>query len=162
MTATTSTLPLWPLLILALLIALGVRQSRDRLVQPKTLVRLAVVMLALSLYGVASAFGAQALPLLAWAAGLSAVLVLGRRALAPRILAREGAAVRLQGSCLPLALMLGIFADKFVLGFATGVGSPVVHEAWFVAVASLSFGLFSGAFAARAAAVQRVVSAAAA
>ena len=61
-----------------------------------------------------------------------------------------------------LALMLGIFADKFVLGVAAGVGSPVVHEAWFVAAASLSLGLFSGAFAARAAAVRRAVSAAAA
>ncbi|WP_338139993.1 DUF6622 family protein [Roseateles puraquae] len=162
MTSTAAAFPLWPLLILALLIALGWRQSRDRLVQPKTLVRLAVIMLALSLYGVASAFGVQALPLLAWAAGLSAVLTLGRHALAPRILAREGMAVRLQGSWLPLALMLGIFADKFVLGVAAGVGSPVVHEAWFVAAASLSFGLFSGAFAARAAAVRRAVSAAAA
>lgn len=157
----TSTLPLWPLLILAALIALGVRQSRDRLVQPQTLVRLAAVMLALSLYGVASAFGAHALPLLAWAAGLSAVLVLGRGVLAPRVLAREGAAVRLQGSWLPLALMLGIFVAKFVLGFAAGVGSPVVHQAWFVAAASLTFGLLSGAFAARASAVRRMSNAAA-
>lgn len=158
----TSTLPLWPLLILALLIALGVRQSRDRLVRPQTLARLAAAMLALSLYGVASAFGAHALPLLAWAVGLTAVLVLGQRVLAPRLLAREGAAVRLQGSWLPLALMLGIFAAKFVLGFAAGVGSPVVHEAWFVAAASLTFGLLSGAFAARATAVHRLASVAAA
>ncbi|MCH8857267.1 MAG: hypothetical protein IIA03_13725 [Proteobacteria bacterium] len=159
MTSTAAAFPLWPLLILALLIALGWRQSRDRLVQPKTLVRLAVIMLALSLYGVASAFGVQALPLLAWAAGMCAVLTLGRHALAPRILAREGMAVRLQGSWLPLALMLGIFGAKFALGVATGLHAPVVQAAWFAALASTVFGLFSGAFAVRALAVYRFMQA---
>ncbi|HEY8879374.1 MAG TPA: DUF6622 family protein [Roseateles sp.] len=156
----TAHLPVWPFAILAVLLALGYRQSRDRLVQPLTLVKLAIGMLALSLYGVTAAFGAQLLPVLAWAAGFAAALLLADVAFAPRGLAREGAAVRVPGSWLPLGLMLGIFAAKFGLGFASGVGAPVLGQAWFIAAMSAAFGLFSGAFAARAAAVQRFVRAA--
>ena len=65
--------------------------------------------------------------------------------------------MRLPGSWLPLALMVGIFVAKFALGFATGADAPVVHEAWFIAVVSAVLGMFSGAFAARAVAVQRFV-----
>jgi len=153
----TASLPVWPLAILAGLVVLGFRQSRDRVVQPGTLAKVALAMLALSLYGVTSAFGLGALPVLAWGAGFAAALVLGAPVLAPRGLAREGAAVRVPGSWLPMGLMVGIFAAKFVLGFATGVDAPVLHEAWFVAALSAVLGLFSGAFAARAAAVHRFV-----
>lgn len=153
-------LPAWPFAILAVLIALGYRQSRDRVVQPATLVKLAVGMLALSLYGVTAAFGAHLVPVLAWAAGFAASVLLGDAAFAPRGLAREGVAVRVRGSWLPLGLMLGIFAAKFALGFATGVGAPVLEQVWFIAAMSAVFGLFSGAFAARAVAVQRFIRAA--
>lgn len=151
----TASLPLWPFAILAGLVALGVRQSRDRVVRPAALAGLAAAMLALSLYGVTAAFGAHALPLLAWAAGLVAVMALGGCRLAPRGMRHEGDAVRLRGSWLPLALMLGIFTAKFALGFATGVAAAVLQQAWFIATLSLAFGLFSGAFVARAVAVQR-------
>jgi hypothetical protein len=153
-------LPVWPFAILAVLIALGYRQSRDRVVRPGTLVKVAAAMLAFSLYGVAAAFGAHLVPVLAWAAGFAAAVLLGDALFAPRGLAREGSAVRVPGSWLPLGLMLGIFTAKFALGFATGVGSPVIGQAWFMAAASAVFGLLTGAFAARAVAVHRFVRAA--
>jgi len=117
-------------------------------------------MLGLSLYGVMSAFGASLTPVLAWAAGFAAAVLLGGPVFAPRGLAQEGNAVRMPGSWLPLWLMVGIFSAKFALGFATGVGAHVVHEAWFIAAVSAALGLFSGAFAARATAVHRFVRAA--
>jgi hypothetical protein len=150
-----TSLPLWPIAVLALLLALGYRQSRTRSVRPQTLRRVALAMLALSLYGVTTAFGASAGPVLAWAVGFAAAVMPGRPLFAPRGLAHDGAAVRLPGSWLPMALMLGIFVTKFVLGFATGVGAPVVHEAWFIGVVSAALGVFSGAFAARAVTVHR-------
>ena len=153
----THTLPLWPFAILAGLVALGYRQSQERIVKPATLARVAAVMLSLSLYGVMASFGASPLPVLAWAVGFGGALLLGGALFAPRQLAREGSAVRLPGSWLPLGLMLGIFMAKFALGFATGIGAPFVHQAWFVALMSAAFGLFSGAFAARAMAVHRFV-----
>ena len=155
----TASLPLWPFALLAGLLLLGLRQSVDRVVEPGALVRVAVAMAAFSLYGVTTAFGAAPLPVLAWAVGLVAALVLGASRLAPRGLASVGDAVRLPGSWLPLALMLGIFGAKFALGVATGLHTPVVQAAWFAALASTVFGLFSGAFAVRALAVYRFMQA---
>ncbi|MCE4556222.1 DUF6622 family protein [Roseateles cellulosilyticus] len=148
-------MPLWPFAILAILMLVGWRQSRDRVVRPSTLVKVALGMLALSLYGVLTAFGANLVPLLAWAAGFAACVKLGGQLLAPRGLSHEGAAVRVPGSWWPMGLMMGIFIAKFALGFATGVDAHVVHETWFIAAMSLLFGLLSGAFSARAKAVQR-------
>lgn len=156
----TASLPLWPFALLAGLVLLGIRQSADRVVEPGAMVRMAVAMMGFSLYGVTAAFGAGPVPVLAWAVGFVAALALGAPVLAPRGLVREGHAVRVPGSWLPLALMVGIFAAKFALGFATGVHAPVVQQAWFMALASTVFGLFSGAFAARAMAVHRFVQAA--
>lgn len=153
----TASLPHWPLFILAGLLALGIRQSRDRVVRPATLVGLALAMLALSLYGVTATFGAEALPVLAWSAGLAAVLMLGGRALTPQGLARVGDAVHLPGSWVPLGLMMGIFSARFGLGFAAGVHAQVVQEPVFIALMSLGLGLLSGGFAARAMAVQRAM-----
>lgn len=152
-----TSLPLWPFAILAVLLVLGYRQSRDRVVQPGTLAKVALGMLVLSLYGVTAAFGPHLVPVLAWATGFAASVFVAGPVFAPRGLAREGRAVRVPGSWLPLGLMVGIFAAKFVLGYATGVDANVVHEAWFIAAASALFGLLSGAFAARATAVHRFV-----
>ena len=153
----TASLPVWPFVILAGLVLLGYRQSRDRVVQPGTLAKVALAMLALSLYGVTTAFGAHMIPVLAWAVAFVVAVFLGGPLLAPRGLAKEGAAVRMPGSWVPLGLMLGIFMTKFGLGFATGMGAHVLQEAWFGAAVSAALGLFSGAFAARAAAVHRFV-----
>lgn len=153
-----ASLPLWPFFLLAGLVMLGYRQSRDRIVKPGTLATVALAMLALSLYGVTAAFGAHIVPVLAWAAGFAAVVCFGGPLVAPRGLARQGAEVRVPGSWLPLGLMLGIFMTKFALGFATGVGAHVLQEAWFAAAMSAVLGLFSGGFAARAAAVHRFAS----
>lgn len=150
-----NTLPLWPFALLATLVALGYRQSRERLVRPRTLARLAAAMLALSLYGVMSTFGASLVPVLAWAAGFAASVRLGGPVFAPRGLAREGEAVRMPGSWVPMGLMLGIFVARFALGFATGTRAAVMDEPWFVATACAVLGLLSGGFAARAAAVRR-------
>ncbi|MBV8033544.1 DUF6622 family protein [Roseateles sp.] len=151
----TQSLPLWPFAILAALLVLGYRQSRERVVQPGTLAKVALAMLALSLYGVTAAFGAHLVPVLAWAAGFATAAFVAGPVFAPQGLAREGSAVRVPGSWLPLGLMVSIFAARFVLGYATGVDAHMVHEAWFIAVASAVFGLLSGAFAARATAVHR-------
>lgn len=153
----TAALPVWPFAILAALVALGHRQSRDRIVRPGTLAKVAAVMLAVSLYGVIAAFGAGLLPVLAWAAGFAASMLLGDRVLSPRGLAVAGDAVRVPGSWLPMGLMLGIFSAKFALGFAAGMQAAALHDAWFIATMSTVFGLLSGAFAARAAAVYRFV-----
>ena len=150
--------PVWAFAILFALLVLGQRQSRTRRVAPGSVAILASAMFCLSLYGVVAAFGAQpAAPaaLAAWALGIAGTVAFGTRLLGPHGLAREGDAVRIPGSWWPMGLMMGIFAAKFALGFASAVGAPVVTQAWFTVAASLVFGLLSGGFVARALVVHR-------
>ena len=154
---TAAHLPVWPLAILFLLLSLGHRLSRTRMVRPRTTTHVALALLVFSLHGVVAGFGAQALPLLAWAGGMAGALLLGGPLFTPRGLLRQGDAVLVPGSWLPLGLLLGIFATKFALGWAHAVGSPLVHQAWVIACAAALLGLISGAFATRAWAVRRVV-----
>lgn len=152
--------PPWvPVLLLALLYV-GHRQSITRVVDPRVLLAVALGMLGLSLYGVASAFGASAGVLLLWAAGYLGAAAGGARRMAAGGLARVGRLVRVPGSWWPMALMLGIFAAKFALGFAAGVRSPLLHSDAFIAAMSLTLGALSGGFGARAVAVHRFAAAA--
>lgn len=144
-------IPVWVFFIFAALVFVGYRQSRTREVGVGMVAVLALSMFGLSLYGVIAAFGAYALALGAWALGLASSVALGRGVFGPRgLVALAASQVRVPGSWLPLALMMGIFAAKFVLGFATGIGSPMVTQPWFMVCASGVFGLLSGAFTARA------------
>lgn len=148
-----SKIPLWVFGVLLLLVFLGYRQSRDRLVTPLTMGAIALAMLGLSLYGVVAAFGLNVLPLLAWAVGVTTVVGVGRSVLRPRGMQAMQGAILVPGSWVPAGLMLGIFMAKFFLGFATGFGLAIVRQPGFMLTASLVFGAFSGAFAARALAV---------
>ncbi|MDZ7812266.1 MAG: DUF6622 family protein [Ideonella sp.] len=150
-----SHIPVWVFAILLGLIAIGLRQTRTRVVKPAVLLSVASGLLVYSAWGVASAFGVQPAPLLAWAVGLSAALGLLVRWVAPQGLVRQGRAVQVPGSWLPMALLLSIFLAKFVLGMANGLGASFVQATWFVVLASAVFGLLSGSFAARAWAVHR-------
>jgi hypothetical protein len=140
--------------------SLGYRLSRTRLVKPGTVALIAFAMLLYSLYGVTSTFGVDALALAAWAGGIAAAIVGGAQAIGARGLSREGERVRVAGSWWPMLLLMTIFAVKFALGMARGVGSPIVDAAWCVGAASAVFGLISGSFAAQALAVHRFADAA--
>lgn len=155
-----SHIPVWVFFILFGLMALGYRLSRTRVVRPGSVAMIAFAMLSFSLYGVTSAFGVEALPLAAWAGGIAAAIVLGSPSIGTRGLSREGERVRVAGSWWPMLLLMAIFAVKFALGMARGMGSPVVEAAWCIGAASAILGLLSGAFAARALAVHRVADAA--
>ena len=67
-----------------------------------------------------------------------------------------GGVVRVPGSWVPLALLMGIFAVKFALGVAAGIRSPLLDDPAVVAAASASLGLLGGGFGARAMAVHGV------
>jgi len=153
-----SQIPLWPFAILALLLALGLWQRRTREVSWSAPVAVAAAFLALSFYGVASAFGVSLFPLLAWAAGLVLAVTLGSQVFAPRGLrpTAHPNRVLVPGSWLPLGLMLSIFAVKFLVGFVAGAGLTVGTSAWFAPAVSLALGVLSGGFVVRALAVLRV------
>ncbi|MBT9488057.1 MAG: hypothetical protein IV093_11165 [Rubrivivax sp.] len=152
-------IPVWVPLVLLLLLVLGQRQSRTRDVRPGLVTGIALAMFAFSLFGVVSAFGAAPAVLLLWAAAYASSVFWGARRVSSRGMALVGAAVRVPGSWVPLALMLGIFGAKFLLGFAAGVHAGFLHELWFVAAMSAVLGLLSGGFGARAVAVRRFAAA---
>ena len=153
-------IPAWVPAVLLLLLFLGYRQSTTRDVRPAALVSVAAVMFFFSLYGVIKAFGGDAVAIALWATGYAAVMAFGGKLFSSARMAAVGARVRVPGSWIPLGLFMGTFFAKFVLGFATGVHSPLVQSVWFMDAMSLAFGALSGGFGARALAVQRVAKAA--
>ena len=143
--------PRWVWLLLAVLIAAGVAQAQPRRVSPTRLVVLPALLATLSLLGVALGFvGAAALA--GWALGLAAATSIGLALGAPAAARWHAAGRRLDvpGSWLPLALMLGIFATKFVVGVLVALTPALRHEAAFAGAVGLAYGAFSGLFLGRA------------
>lgn len=144
--------PLWVFALFAALVALGVLQSRTREVGRMRVLLLPAVFLPLSLWGVWNAFGAQALAFAAWLAGLGAALLLHRLGRPPRPAAYSAATGRYQveGSWIPLALMMVIFFARYAIAVATAIRPELSANPAFFAAAGFAYGLFSGTFLARA------------
>jgi hypothetical protein len=133
------------------LVWLGIRQMGSGQVGALRVSLVALSMGALSLAGMISAFDGTAAHLLAWAvaAALVAFIVL-RRPLPSGT--RYDAATRsfhVVGSALPLALMMGIFFTKYVVGVLQVMQPQLVHQAAFATAICALYGAFAGAFAAR-------------
>lgn len=153
-----SHLPVWPFAVLLVLIALGIWQSRSRVVSPIAPAVLAVAFLLYSIYGVVSSFGATLSALGPWVAAVLLSVVAGRPAFGPPAVTRlpETRKIQLPGSWLPLALMMGIFVVKFIVGFVEGARLPGGQQAWFAPAASFLLGALSGGFASRAVTIRRL------
>ena len=154
--AVLSHTPRWVFAVLIALLALGYQQSRDRTVSRTRLLLFPAAMLALSLAGVTSSFGGTWLALLAWALGLAMAALPG---LQPSIRAapppRSSEPVFVPGSWWPLVLMLAIFGLRYVAGYAQARQLDMTLQPWFIGAISLSLGLLSGVFVARAGAALR-------
>ena len=143
--------PRWVWLLLAVLIAAGVAQSRARRLTLVRLTALPAAFVKLSLFGVVSGFAGTA-AVAGWAVGLAAATALAFALGAPPA-ARWHAAERhfdVPGSWLPLALMLGVFATKYVVGVLVALTPPLRHDAAFASAAGVAYGAFSGCFLGRA------------
>lgn len=153
--------PVWVWGLLAALLALGLSQTRSRSVSRVRMALMPLAMTGLSLWGTVSAFGQSPLfgyVLLAWAAG--AALMLG---LTAPLAAPEGAyydaarrSFKLPGSWLPLALILGIFLTKYVVGVELSMQPALARDGAYSLIAGGLYGLFSGTFAGRAARLWRL------
>ena len=143
--------PLRIWILLAGLVVLGVWQARPRTIAPARAAVLPAALLVLSLAGVVSTFGASAPALAAWAAGIAAALAIGPRVLPPvdATWSATHGAIRVAGSWLPLALILGLFATKYVAGVSLALHPDLAAQARFAILCGLAYGLFSGVFAAR-------------
>ena len=146
--------PAWVFAVFAILLVVGLRQTRPNRMRLVRVLGVALVMTALSLWGIAGLAHTPAgnAVWLAWAlAWVGSALLVGGRLIHPA--ARYDAqrqSFALPGSWWPLALMMGIFGAKYLLGVATAM-----HAAWLqspLAVLTLAgfLGAASGVFMARA------------
>lgn len=150
-------IPVWVPVVFLPLLVIGYRQSVTRTVRPGVLVGVALVLLAISFYGVIAAFGPVLLAGGLWTLGYAASVAVGSSLIRSERMALVDSAVSVPGSWVPLVLMMGIFSAKFALGVAAGVKAPLMHSPAFVAGMSGLLGALSGGFGARAVAVYRFV-----
>lgn len=144
--------PVWVWGLLAMLVALGLWQTRPREMSLTRVTVLPLVLTALSLGGVLSAFGHLPVAFAAWAAGIAAALGLARRAVAVRgaSWSPSRALLHVPGSWLPLVLIVSLFALKYGAGVSLSLAPALASDTSFAGVCSLAYGTFSGLFLARA------------
>ena len=149
--------PIWVWGLFALLLWLGLKQAKPRSVGLRRITIMPIAMMGLSLYGTVSAFGATPTLLLVWFASAAALVALVlRQPLPANTRYDSGTRVfQVQGSWVPLALMMGIFATKYFVGVASAMHPELTRDSAFALGFSALYGAFSGVFAARAACLWR-------
>ena len=144
--------PRWVFAVFALLLWLGGRQMVAGRLSLTRVAVIPVAMAGLSVYGVFSAFGDSPMALAGWAAAavVAVVLVLQRALPASTRFDADTRTFHVAGSAVPLALMMGIFCTKYVVGVALAMHPELRHQAVFALAIPTLYGAFSGIFAARA------------
>ncbi|MGE4239197.1 DUF6622 family protein [Ramlibacter sp.] len=146
--------PVWVWGLLAGLLALGASQLRDRTASLMRVSLLPLGMTVFSAWGTLSALGASphlANVLAAWllAAAMAFSLLVPGRAAAQFDAARR--TYRLQGSVVPLLLIVGIFMTKYAVGVELAMAPQRVQETQFALGIAALYGAFTGIFVGRAA-----------
>jgi hypothetical protein len=144
--------PLWVFALFALLVALGLQQSRPREIGRTRVAVLPAIFLPLSLLGVWNAFGAEALAFAGWLAGVGAALLANRYAGLPRKVSYAGETrrFRLEGSWVPLGMMMAIFFLRYAIAVSIAMRPALTAAPAFIAAVGFAYGLISGSFLARA------------
>lgn len=143
--------PAWVWLVLAGLVMLGLLQARDHVVPRVRVVLQPVALGALSLWGVAGAFGLHAMvegPWLAgWLLGLSATRVFH---LPRQVQALPGGRFAIGGSWIPLAMLMAVFFMRYAVNVSIAIAPALKADAGFAAAVALLYGLPAGLIAGRA------------
>jgi hypothetical protein len=152
--------PIWVWGLLAALLWLGIRQMFPRSVGTRQVLLLPLGMAVFSAYGLASAFGGSAGVVTTWLLTAVAVAVASLlwRPLAPTSIRYDAAQGRLHlpGSAMPLALILGIFLTKYIVGVELALQPALAHDTGVALQVAVLYGVFNGVFAARAARLWRL------
>lgn len=156
--------PYWVWGLLAALVWLGASQLVDRTARLVRVVIMPVAMTGFSLYGLASAFGGAghtSATVGAWmaAAAAAASLALWFQPTAPAGTRYDSASrcFELPGSAMPLALIMGIFLTKYLVGVELAMQPALARDASFALQIATLYGVFNGLFAARSLRLWRLV-----
>lgn len=147
--------PVWVWAILATLVALGVRQLRERTVKRYTVLIAPAVFMVIGIIG----GGRGGLGFAVWAIAFLVVAAFTHFVLRPTSGARyeaDGDRIVTPGSVIPMLLMLSIFVLNYAINVALAIHPEHRAElAWQIGPA-LIMGVLSGAFAGRAATLFRM------
>jgi hypothetical protein len=143
--------PPWVFFLFFVLLAVGYYQSKDRIVGRGKVAILPIIMIALSFYGVLSAFGAAPVGFFSWVIGVGIAVWLGVTLCTAHgvIYSTETQSFSVPGSWLPLVLMMAIFFIKYAVGIILARQLPIASASAFIGSISLCYGLLSGVFLAR-------------
>jgi hypothetical protein len=149
--------PTWVFVLFFVLLALGYFQSKDRVMKRGSVSILPLAMVALSFYGVLSAFGASYIGLVSWAIGSVAAVRVGVKLAVPHgvTYSIETRSFTVPGSWLPLVLMMAIFFIKYAVGVTLARQLLIVGMSGFTGMVGLCYGFLSGLFFARALVIWR-------
>ncbi len=144
--------PPWVFVLFFVLLGLGLSQCRDRKVARPLAFPLPLAMVALSAYGVATAFPGSLMALAAWAAAVAMVVLLNYGVGYPRGVVYHPATATfyIPGSALPLILMMTIFCAKYGEAVALALRPEWHTQSGFLIGVGLVYGLLSGCFLAAA------------
>lgn len=143
--------PLWVWGIFAVLLVLGYSRTKPSLVSKKRLAILPGLFIALSVFGIWSAFGANALGLAGWLAGVAVGLLVNRVLQLPKGVRYDAAnkTFAVPGSFVPMVLMMAIFATKYIVAVTMAINHGAAESVLFITGVSMAYGFFSGSFLAR-------------
>lgn len=144
--------PPWVFVLFVVLVAFGIVQSRTRQVSLARVAILPLVLIGLSLSGLWGSFGANLLAFAAWGAAVAAALLINRALRWPRRVSYSPAtrSFLVEGSWLPLAVMMAIFFARYAVAVALAMRPALAATSWLPVAVSAAYGLMSGAFFARA------------
>ncbi len=144
--------PVWVFVLFAALVFFGVAQSRTRQVTRVRVTILPLVLIGLSLSGLLGTFGANGLAVAAWVAAVLGAVLVNRFAKWPRNVSYAAAtrSFRVEGSWLPLAVMMIIFFTRYAVTVTLAMRPELAATLWLPVAVSFAYGLMSGAFLARA------------
>lgn len=144
--------PLWVWGLLAALLVLGWSQTRSRSVGLARITLLPLGLGALSLYGTFSAFGASPAVLGSWLAATALLLLIVTQMPLPAGAAYNPARrqFELPGSWVPMALIMGIFLTKYMVGVGLAMDPAMAANTGLTLAIATLYGVFSGIFAGRA------------
>lgn len=151
--------PSWVWLLLTGLCVLGFSQTRNRQISLQRLCVLPLVMLGLSLSGMATSLGLSASVLLVW----MGVLLISATSLLQLGLGRgisfdtANQLFRVPGSWLPLFLIVTMFIAKYAVAVSLTIQPALAQQAGFTLGFSALFGVLNGAFLVRALVVLRLL-----
>ena len=148
--------PYWVWGLLVGLLGLGCSQLFDRQAGLRRVLLMPVAMTGFSVYGLASAFGGSGhagAAVLIWLAAAAMVtgLALSFRPTAPSgtLYAAPSRSFWLPGSAIPLALIVGIFLTKYLVGVELAMQPTLAQDGPFVLQIAALYGVFNGLFVAR-------------